>query len=59
MKLVVYDISGKKVETLVNKNLQAGEHKAVWNGSNYTSGVYFARIEAGSYTHTIKMLMVK
>ncbi len=59
VKLVVYDISGKKVETLVNKNLQAGEHKAVWNGSNYTSGVYFARIEAGSYTHTIKMLMVK
>jgi hypothetical protein len=59
VKLVVYDLSGKEVETLVSNNLQAGSYEATWSGSNYASGVYFARIEAGSYRHIIKMLMIK
>lgn len=59
VKLVVYDLAGKEVETLVSNNLQAGSYEATWSGSNYSSGVYFARIEAGSYRHIIKMLMIK
>ena len=59
VKLVVYDLSGKEIETLVSNNLQAGSYEATWSGSNYASGVYFARIEAGSYRHIIKMLMIK
>lgn len=59
VKLVVYDLAGKEVETLVNNNLQAGSYEATWSGSNYASGVYFAKIEAGSYRHIIKMLMIK
>jgi hypothetical protein len=59
VKLVVYDLAGKEVETLVSNNLQAGSYEATWSGSNYASGVYFAKIEAGSYRHIIKMLMVK
>ena len=59
VKLVVYDLSGKEIETLVSNNLQAGSYEATWSGSNYSSGVYFARIEAGSYRHIIKMLMIK
>jgi hypothetical protein len=59
VKLVVYDLSGKEVETIVSSNLQAGRYEATWSGSNYASGVYFARIEAGSYKHIIKMLMIK
>ena len=59
VKLVVYDLAGKEIETLVNNNLQAGKYEATWSGSNYASGVYFAKIEAGNYRHIIKMLMVK
>jgi len=59
VKLVVYDLSGKEIETLVSNNMQAGSYEATWSGSNYASGVYFARIEAGSYRHIIKMLMIK
>jgi hypothetical protein len=59
VKLVVYDLAGKEVETLVSNNLQAGSYEATWSGSNYASGVYFAKIEAGSYRHIIKMLMIK
>lgn len=59
VKLVVYDITGKQVETLVSSNLQAGRYEATFNGSNYASGIYFARIEAGSYRHILKMLMIK
>jgi hypothetical protein len=59
VKLVVYDITGKEIETLVSDNLQAGSYEATWSGSNYSSGVYFARIEAGSYKHIIKMVMLK
>lgn len=59
VKLSVYDITGKEVETLVNKNLQAGKYRADWNASRYSSGIYFARIETGDYRHIIKMIMVK
>jgi hypothetical protein len=59
VKLVVYDITGKEVTTLVSENIVAGKYEAVWNGKEFASGVYFARLEAGSYKHIIKMLMVK
>jgi hypothetical protein len=59
VKLTVYDVTGKAVETLVNENLNAGKYEATWSGVNYASGVYFAKIEAGSYNHIVKMLMIK
>jgi Secretion system C-terminal sorting domain len=59
VKLTVYDVTGKEVETLVNDNLQAGRYEASFNGSTYSSGIYFAKIEAGSYKHIIKMVMIK
>lgn len=59
VKLIIYDVTGKEVETLVNDNLQAGRYEATFNGGNYSSGIYFAKIEAGSYKHIVKMVMVK
>ena len=59
VKLVVYDVTGKEVETLVNDNLQAGKYESTFNGSNYPSGIYFAKIEAGSHKHIVKMVMIK
>ncbi len=59
VRLTVYDITGKEVATLVNNNLQAGRYEALFKGASYSSGIYFARIEAGTYRHIIKMIMIK
>lgn len=55
----VYDILGRKVESLVNNQLPAGYHHVVWNAGNVSSGMYFYRIEAGDFSATKKMLMLK
>ncbi|MCD6162778.1 MAG: T9SS type A sorting domain-containing protein [candidate division Zixibacteria bacterium] len=55
----VYDILGRKVETLVSKQMPAGFHHVVWNAGNISSGMYFYRIEAGDFVATKKMVMLK
>ncbi len=57
--LKVYDMLGKEVASLVNENLSAGSYNAVWNASSFTSGIYFYKIKAGSYTEVRKMTLVK
>ena len=59
VKLTIYDITGKAIETLINENKQPGRYETTFNGSNHSSGIYFARIEAGKYKHNIKMIMIK
>lgn len=57
--LKVYDIMGKKIETIVSGNLSAGVYKASFDGSNLTSGAYFYRLKAEGFTETKRMLLVK
>lgn len=57
--LKVYNILGKEVATIVNKELPAGSYKFQWNASNLASGIYFYRIQAGQFTSTKKLLLVK
>ncbi|NOS86543.1 MAG: T9SS type A sorting domain-containing protein [Ignavibacteria bacterium] len=59
VKLTVFDMLGREVETLVNENLNAGTYNADWNASNYPSGVYFYMIETEGFTETKKMLILK
>ncbi len=59
VRLIVLDILGREIETLVNENLKAGTYNADWNASNYSSGVYFYRIETAGYTDVKKMMLVK
>lgn len=59
VKLVIYDIMGREVATLVNEQLKAGTYKAEWNASSFASGAYFYRIAAGDYSQTKKMILVK
>ena len=59
VKLVVYDILGREVATLVNEFETAGNHTVDFNASNLASGVYLYKIEAGTFTDTKKMLLVK
>jgi len=59
IQINIYDISGKLVEELMNRNLAAGEHEIKWNAARYSSGIYFCRMttEKESYMH--KMVLVK
>jgi hypothetical protein len=59
VKIVVYDLLGAEVSTLVNENMEAGYHNVTFNGTNFASGVYFYKITAGEFTATKKMLLVK
>ncbi len=59
VKLKVYDIAGREVATLVNENKKAGNYLVTFNGNNFASGVYLCRIHSGSYSSSIKMLMIK
>ncbi|MCF6270186.1 MAG: hypothetical protein L3J41_10770 [Melioribacteraceae bacterium] len=58
--LKVYDILGREVATLVNKQQKPGSYKVIFSArGGLASGVYFARITIGSYKKTISMLLIK
>lgn len=62
--LAVYDITGRKVRTLVSESWRAGSHTVIWDGRDdagnaVASGVYLSRLTAGKYTATGKMLLLK
>jgi subtilisin-like proprotein convertase family protein len=59
VSLKVYDILGKEVATLVNSKLNAGVFEYNFNASALSSGVYFYRLNAGSFVEIKKMLLVK
>jgi YVTN family beta-propeller protein len=57
--LKVYDVLGRAVSTLVNEPQQAGEYWIHFDARELTSGLYFYRLEAGSFTETKKMIVLK
>lgn len=59
VNLTVYNTLGQEVTTLINEVKQAGRHHIVFDASNLPSGVYIYRINAGLYTGTKKMVLVK
>lgn len=59
IQLKVYDLMGREVATLVNEKLSPGTYSVNWNASAYPSGVYFYRLQTGSFSDTKRMLMIK
>jgi hypothetical protein len=57
--LKVYDILGKEIETLVNEKLNPGTYELTFNASQFPSGVYFYRLQAGDYNETKRMILLK
>jgi flagellar hook assembly protein FlgD len=62
--LIIYNIKGQKVKTLVNETLPAGRYSVVWNGKDNnskqtSSGIYFYKLSAGNFQQTRKMLLLK
>ena len=59
VSLKVYDVLGKEVKTLVNEIKPAGRYKVEFDGSSLSSGVYYYRIESGSFVDVKRMVLLK
>lgn len=57
--LKVYDISGKEISKLINSNIQAGSYEVLFDATNFSSGVYFYRLESNGFVETKKMFLIK
>ncbi len=59
VKLTIFDINGKEVQTLLNEKKGSGVYEVTWDAAGFTSGVYFYRIQTQDFTQTKKMIMIK
>lgn len=59
VRLEVFNIQGQRVATLVNERMEAGQYNQVFDASNLPSGLYLYRIQAGSFTQTKKLVLMK
>jgi hypothetical protein len=57
--LKVFDILGREVATLVNKQQKAGNYEVIFDASNLSSGVYFYRLQSGSFVETKKLVLLR
>jgi hypothetical protein len=57
--LTVFDALGREVSTIVNEMMQPGTYTATWNALPFTSGVYFYRLQAGTFSETKRMILMK
>jgi hypothetical protein len=63
-KINVYNVAGRKIATVVDRQFPAGRHSVEWNGTDSAgghvpAGIYFYRLEAGSHTSTKKMIVLR
>ncbi|MDP7037085.1 MAG: T9SS type A sorting domain-containing protein, partial [Candidatus Marinimicrobia bacterium] len=57
--LKVYDITGKIVNTLIERELELGDHSVEWNASGFPSGIYFLQFSTGEFIETKKIILMK
>ena len=58
-QLKIYDITGREIQTLVNEQLSPGSYEVTFDGTNFSSGIYFYQLNTGNFTETKKMLLIK
>ena len=59
VEIIVYNIAGQEVTTLVSEKKMAGEHEVQWSPMNLPSGVYIYRLQAGDFSETRKLILLK
>ncbi|MGC8654760.1 MAG: T9SS type A sorting domain-containing protein, partial [Candidatus Kryptoniota bacterium] len=59
VSLKVFDALGREVATLLSEELPPGMYSQQWNAQGFPSGVYFYRLQAGSFTDTKKLILLK
>lgn len=55
----VFNVLGKEIATLVNREQSAGNQEVKFDGSKLASGIYFYRMQSGSFSQTKKLIMLK
>jgi photosystem II stability/assembly factor-like uncharacterized protein len=58
-KIIIYDLLGQEITTLVNEQLKPGSYEVDWNGSNFASGVYFYSLVTDEFVETKRMVLIK
>ncbi|GEM_PF-1466132 len=59
VELSIYDILGRKIQTVIDMPMEAGNYRADWNASAYPSGLYIARLQVGGEMVTKKLVLLK
>lgn len=59
VRILIFDIRGQLIETLTESYYPLGKHRINWNASNYSSGLYFYKIEINDYRETKKCVLIK
>ncbi len=59
VRVAVMDVMGRKIETLVEDEMEPGFHSVIWNARNSPSGIYFVRLSTQSGERTIRTMLVK
>lgn len=59
VKLTVYDALGKEAGVLLSKNMTAGIYNVNWNADGFANGVYYYRLESGSFSESRKMMLIR
>jgi len=59
VSLKIFDVLGREVSTIVSEEMPAGSYSRQWNAANMTSGVYFYRLQAGAFTETKKLVLLR
>ena len=59
VSIIIYDLTGCEVITLIDKPMNTGFYSLNWDASSYPSGVYFVKMIAGEFTNTQKLMLIK
>jgi hypothetical protein len=59
LTLRIYDLLGRLIDTIVDNNMQAGHHTAIWNASKKASGIYFCILQTEDISKSIKLVLIK
>lgn len=59
VKVEVFDVTGAKVATLANQQMNAGSHQVTWNAENVSSGVYYYKLTTNTTSESKQMVLIK
>ena len=59
VSLKIYDLIGKEIITLISREMNLGKHSIVWDASDLPDGVFFYRLQAGTFSETKKLILLK
>jgi len=59
VSLKIYNLQGREVATIISEEIPAGNYTRKWNAADLSSGIYFYRLQAGSYSESKKLILLK